>query len=150
MTKIRPPPSCSYIPLACLHLPRTHAPDEAHINMGLKPLFSVILSGNLMVKVLLNLCYGIILWALSVRWVLVHDTRLCAYGTDFGLSYLFPVSLLISAQSSCVEEGAPEGPKCLPTNCPEISNTSHFWNIVLFSFCECQESINQAIPTKCN
>ena len=42
--------SCSYPPLPCPHMP-----DEVHFNVGLKPAFSVILPGNLMVKDILNL-----------------------------------------------------------------------------------------------
>jgi hypothetical protein len=54
------------------------------------------LPGNLMLKDLLNLCLCIILWALSLRWVLLkQDMVMYTYCTDFGLFI-------------CVE-GAPEG-----------------------------------------
>jgi len=48
--------SCLYTPLPCPHMP-----DEVHINVWLKAVFSVILPGNLMVNDLLNLCIYIIL-----------------------------------------------------------------------------------------
>lgn len=42
-------------------IPYPYMPDEVHINVGLKPIFAVILLGNLMLKDLLNLCLCIIL-----------------------------------------------------------------------------------------
>lgn len=86
-----------------------------------------------MVKFLLNLCLGTILWASSLRCVLLkEDMVMCVYCTGF---YLFICS-----------GGSPRRPKCLLTNSPACNNTAHFWNIVLFSGARWWSgSVNQAI-----